>query len=366
MPTVSVITPCFNYAQFLGETLECLLRQTYADWECVIVDDGSTDASPEVARRYQAQDRRIRYVRQENRGLPAARNTGLRESSGRYVFFLDADDLIHPDALGWLIAAMENSSRRVALMQARNFYRDPAADSFPFESRPRAAAFLPNVLADNLAPVHCYLAERAMVLAAGGFDERLHACEDWDLWIRVALQGAELAHVDRVGAYYRRHATSMSTSKFRMWEAALRVRWKAFHQVTSGDGRAFLPPSVLSDCRQTIATNLKRDWIRLSAKLARHGEPALSKRFFELARDSRILGNAHVYPGEMWARYLLHRVTRPCRPPTPKELDQLCALESEMRNILTAGDACRPHFFRRQTAPNVRPVVSDRETRSDR
>ncbi len=331
MPSVSVITPCFNYAHYLGATLDCLRNQSFGDWECVLVDDGSTDASPDVAQRYADRDGRIRYVRKENQGLPAARNTGLIEARGRYVFFLDADDLIHPQALEWLMTAMANRSRRVCLMRARNFLLDPARDGFAFEARPRASDFLPNILADNLGPPHCYLAERRAVLAAGSFDGSLRACEDWDLWIRMAVRGAELVNVDRVGAYYRRHATSMSAGKFRMWEAALRVRWKAFHQFTPDNPSLDFSPDIKRLCRRTIATYLKRDLVRLAAKLALHRETNLARQFLELARARTAPPESRLFPGELWARYGLHRVTRPCPPPSQKELDQLRLLCHEMR-----------------------------------
>ena len=85
---VSVVIPCYNQAHFLGEAIESVLAQTYPHLEIVVVDDGSTDNTGEVAARYPG----VRYVRQENQGLAAARNTGLRHSSGDYLVFLDADD----------------------------------------------------------------------------------------------------------------------------------------------------------------------------------------------------------------------------------------------------------------------------------
>ena len=349
MPSVSVITPCFNYAHYLGATLECLCGQLFGDWECVLVDDGSTDASPEVAQQYASRDGRIRYLRKENGGLPAARNTGMGAARGRYIFFLDADDLIHRDALSWLMAAMANRSRRVCLMRARNFLHDPARDGFAFEARPRATEFLPNILADNLGPPHCYLAERRAVLTAGGFDARLRACEDWDLWIRMAVQGADLVNVDRVGAYYRRHATSMSAGKFRMWEAALRVRWKAFHLFTPDNPRLDLSPEMKRRCRRTIATHLKRDWVRLAAKLAYHRHVHLAEQFLELAKGGVTLPDARLFPGESWALYGLHRVTRPCPAPTAPELDQLGRLADEMHDYFNPGVE-RSHWSRDKAA----------------
>src|SRR5215213_4245219 len=92
---VSVVIPCYNQAHFLGEAVESVLAQSYPRFEVVVVDDGSTDDTAEVAARYP----KVRCVRQQNQGLAAARNTGLRHSEGEYVVFLDADDRLLPEAL---------------------------------------------------------------------------------------------------------------------------------------------------------------------------------------------------------------------------------------------------------------------------
>lgn len=90
---VSVITPCFNGAAYIGETIESVLSQDYTDWEMIVVDDGSTDGSADVVRGYMEKDPRLRLIRQENRGSAAARNCGIRAAEGQYIALLDADDL---------------------------------------------------------------------------------------------------------------------------------------------------------------------------------------------------------------------------------------------------------------------------------
>src|SRR4028118_1383709 len=95
----SVVIPCYNQARFLGEAIESVLSQTYTDFEVIVVDDGSTDDTAEVASSYAAEDARVRLVRQENRGLAGARNRGLAESRGEYVVFLDSDDRLAEEAL---------------------------------------------------------------------------------------------------------------------------------------------------------------------------------------------------------------------------------------------------------------------------
>ena len=95
-PLVSIIIPTYNYGALIGETLSSLQRQTLTDWECVVVDDGSTDDTAGVVARVAGRDPRVRYLRQENQRQSVAKNTGLADARGKYVQFLDADDLIEP------------------------------------------------------------------------------------------------------------------------------------------------------------------------------------------------------------------------------------------------------------------------------
>src|SRR5689334_8831893 len=96
MPTVSVIIPAFNQARFLAVAIDSVLQQTYRDVEIVVVDDGSTDETRDVAARF---GDRVNYVHQDNTGLPGARNRGIRESSGEFLCFLDSDDFLHPEKI---------------------------------------------------------------------------------------------------------------------------------------------------------------------------------------------------------------------------------------------------------------------------
>src|ERR687898_3616338 len=102
-PLVSVVIPCYNQARFLGEAIESVLAQSYPHFEVIVVDDGSTDNTSEVAASYAG----VRYIRQENQGLAGARNAGIRRSRGSYLVFLDADDRLLADALEAGLASLE-------------------------------------------------------------------------------------------------------------------------------------------------------------------------------------------------------------------------------------------------------------------
>ncbi len=103
---VSIITPCYNGARFVAETIESVLKQTYSDWEMIVVDDGSTDGSDAIVSEYVRRDSRIRLIRQANAGTACARNAGLRCAGGRYIALLDADDLWEPTFLEHQLAFM--------------------------------------------------------------------------------------------------------------------------------------------------------------------------------------------------------------------------------------------------------------------
>src|SRR5712691_10864800 len=98
-PMITVIIPTYNYAHFVDQAIQSVIDQTYPDWECIVVDDGSTDGTRDVVARFVDNDARISYVFQDNKGLAAARNTGLKLARGRFIQFLDSDDLIEKEKL---------------------------------------------------------------------------------------------------------------------------------------------------------------------------------------------------------------------------------------------------------------------------
>lgn len=107
---VSVITPCYNGSRFISETIESVMKQTYPEWEMLIVDDGSTDDSAKIVQGYTEKDARVRLIRQENGGSASARNHGIREAEGQYIALLDADDLWEPEFLEKQIAFMKREN----------------------------------------------------------------------------------------------------------------------------------------------------------------------------------------------------------------------------------------------------------------
>ncbi len=107
---VSIITPCYNGAKYISETIDSVLKQTYSDWEMIIIDDGSKDDSAAIVREYEKKDGRIRLIQQKNAGSAAARNNGIRQAEGQYIALLDADDIWLPEFLEKQIAFMKKNN----------------------------------------------------------------------------------------------------------------------------------------------------------------------------------------------------------------------------------------------------------------
>ncbi|MFO1019584.1 MAG: glycosyltransferase family A protein [Planctomycetales bacterium] len=239
-PKISTIIPCYNQARFLPEVVETLRRQTFADWEGILVNDGSTDETERVAQNLFASEPRLRLVTQQNRGLSGARNTGCREARGTFLHFLDADDLLHERAYEWLMRGANAKPGATILMRYATFSEGAERDLVPVLDQPLEQAFLPGLITRNLGPVHAYLVPRELVFQAGGFDASFPACEDWDLWLRIALQGGLLVSIPEVGAYYRRYAGSMSSDPMRMLGGWLPTHIRAWQTLSQRENRADL------------------------------------------------------------------------------------------------------------------------------
>lgn len=273
-PLVSVITPCYRQGVYLAAAIDSVLAQTHRAVEMIVVNDGSDDETDAVAGRYAD---RITYLCQENRGQSAARNAGLKRATGQYVLFLDADDLLHPKALAWLVEAARGEDNVLCVMGHRFFRQDPV----PIEEEwtpPPVASILPDLIRLNLGPPHGYLSPRRLVEAVGGFDERLQGCEDWDLWLRLGGRGACLRVVPRIGAYYRRHDGSFSLRQSRMLTDRAEVLLRAHRRLLDD-------PQQLADCGGALLEAAYRVRRRCVAQKA---DPryiaALSEAIGELAR----------------------------------------------------------------------------------
>lgn len=209
----------YNHASFLSEAIDSALSQTQPIREVIIVDDGSTDDTRKVANRYD----QTRYVWQENQGLSAARNTGIRESASAFLIFLDADDRLSPGAIEAGLACFQKNPDCAFVFGRFRCFRDDgsAAKSPPAVTTP-ADPYL-GFLQGNFVGMHAtVMYRRTVLLEVGGFDTTLPACEDYDLYLRVARSHPVASH-DTLVAEYRKHDTGMSNDSRFMLKTALSV-----------------------------------------------------------------------------------------------------------------------------------------------
>jgi glycosyltransferase involved in cell wall biosynthesis len=208
---VSVVIPCYKQAQFLGYAIESVLNQTVQSHEIIVVDDGSPDETEAVATRYPT----VRYVRQTNQGLSAARNTGLRHSRGAFLVFLDADDRLLPSHLRVSLKAFHRRPEAAFVCGSYRFVGDEHA-IHRHDCRPQPDHYGTLLRSNFVGPPHTAMFRREAILRAGGFMPGLKSCEDQDLYLRIARTGAVYCHHEVI-AEYRRHANQMSQK----WEVML-------------------------------------------------------------------------------------------------------------------------------------------------
>ena len=224
---VSIVIPCFRHGRLLDHAIRSALAQTYPAIEVIVVNDGSDDNTDDIAKAFGSS---IAYVAKENGGLSSARNAGIDRATGQFLLFLDADDLLHPDAVARLVAAAGPDSRTLVMMGVRYFLDHTDDTTGPTVLPQYGRTLAPTIFVRN-HPVHGILCPKSAVVAAGGFDETLRAVEDWDLWIRVAMSGIGVVTIPWCGGFYRQLAGSMSSDRSRMARAKCRMFAKAWNSL---------------------------------------------------------------------------------------------------------------------------------------
>lgn len=209
---IAAVIPCYNQAHYLGEAIESVLAQTRPADEVIVVDDGSTDETAQVAERYA---RMVRYVRQANAGLAAARNAGIRAATSDWVALLDSDDVWLPTRLA-AQEALVTAHPEVGLVHG-SYERIDKEGNLVDTRRHEAGLMLDahDLLAYNPIAVCTTLFRRSLVAEIGEFDAAARGCEDRDMWIRIAARHPVMAVAEPIGRY-RVYATSMSADYRRM------------------------------------------------------------------------------------------------------------------------------------------------------
>ncbi len=238
-PLVSVIVPAHNATAVLGEALESVRSQTYTHLEAIVVDDGSTDRTPELASMLVRADRRFQLLRQVRSGASGARNAALREASGAWVAFLDADDVWFPDKLAAQLALADATPEANFLFSNYVFWDGQRELGLRYARRKQFPArdVRAKLARWNVFGSSSVVVTRRLLDAAGTFDEGLRHSQDWDLWLRMAEAGMRACGLTRPLLRYRLWEGNMSRDAVAEAECDVRLLEKAATRASEGRWR---------------------------------------------------------------------------------------------------------------------------------
>jgi glycosyltransferase involved in cell wall biosynthesis len=237
MISISVIIPAYNAESFIAETLNSVLTQTHRDLEVIVIDDGSTDQTPKIIEKIAREDARVCLVLQQNAGVAAARNAGIRVAKGEWLAFLDADDIWHPEKLEKQLLCFQKSDKTVGLVYCWSILIKENSDltggyiAFSFQGDVGYALTYLNFIGNASAP----LIRRSVVEDVGGFDfalkeQQAQGCEDWEFYMRIA-ERYKFNVVPEFLMSYRQQSSAMSRNERSMIKSYTLVmeQWQAKH-----------------------------------------------------------------------------------------------------------------------------------------
>ncbi|MBI3796936.1 MAG: glycosyltransferase [Deltaproteobacteria bacterium] len=321
-PLVSIVIPAYNHAAYLAETIASVLRQSYPHWELIIIDDGSTDATPEIIRRYR--DPRIRAYRQENQGLSATLNRGIALACGKYFAFLPSDDVYEPDKLAVQVPVLEDNP---AVGVVFSWQTVVDADGQPTTERQVQEWFavaletkeeiFPALFERDFLSTPTHLLRSECFARVGGFDESLVTAQDYDLWLRV------LQHYD-----------------IRLLKRPLvKMRWHGQNQTRVATGQTELErATVLLKAFRTLA--IEEIFPSLAGIAADTYPEAFAHAYLTLARFVRRSGLAEMVP--VARLYLTQALHYQPQLKIPEELQLLIATAQGVRWQTTLEDVHGP------------------------
>jgi glycosyltransferase involved in cell wall biosynthesis len=312
-PTVSVITPAFNAALYVRETLDSIRAQTFSDFEVIVIDDGSTDETAAVVESYALRDPRIQLIRQSNQGIAAARNAGIARARGRFLALLDSDDVWFPRYLEEQVAILRRRPE-IAVLSANAINLGGPLDGQLLLGRSRRgnlrklSLFTLVRAEDSMSILSVF--RREVVDAIGGFDATLRRSEDYDFWLRAAAAGFRVAVNMKPLGLYRRRPDSMSADEVLMLHAVRAVLVKLRERSADrSDIRLLVNRQIARLTRRTLLTTartalLRGDKAELVVQFAALAETTGLVRY----RLARWLSDR--VPSTIWWAYVCKRTLR--------------------------------------------------------
>lgn len=252
-PLVSVIIPTYNYAHFIGEAIESVRAQTYRNFEIIVIDDGSTDQTRDVVVRYSE----VRYIFQANQGIAAARNAGVAASQGQGLVFLDADDLLLPNALE---AGVKSLNAQPASVFVSGHMEMISRAKGPLPTPP-VICFKDNYRAfldyNYIVTTGQVMFRRPLFASEPGFDSSVPGCDDAELYMRIARDYPVYCH-DQVVVQHRVHGANTSGNRAMMLRSMNTIYLRHLELVKGDPELEGLCQKGLGFCRKFLAKELKR------------------------------------------------------------------------------------------------------------
>jgi glycosyltransferase involved in cell wall biosynthesis len=276
-PTISVVIPTRNRAAYLLEALRSVFEQTYRDFEIIVVDDGSTDGTQQALESLVNQ-KTIRYLLRDPKGVSAARNFGIEQAQGKYIAFLDSDDLFLPTKLAKQIQVLQMKPGLGFVHCWFRKFNDDGADLGIRDTSRFQGAVYPQMLLEwsVLMAMPCMLMSKKAIEEAGGFDEKMTWAEDLDLWRRIARH-YEIDLVPEALVKVRVHQSSTTSDKTNSGDGFVRYLDKALEEDAGLDTR--FRQEAKARMYTKLAQNLLGQGGRLQMRIARqHAAKAISQR----------------------------------------------------------------------------------------
>lgn len=204
---VSIIIPTYNREKYIGEAIDSVLAQTYSNWELIIVDDGSNDKTRDIIKKYQSKDSRIRlFYHRKNKGVSAARNKGILTAEGKYINFLDSDDMLLPDAIYSLLITISNEPPNVKVVYGDYYKLKHNIKTYIKLPNPETKPFIfIQLLYRNIISMNSVIVEKDAAIDIGIFDTTLNVSEDFDFWARMIVK-YDIRKIAIPLAFYRFHS----------------------------------------------------------------------------------------------------------------------------------------------------------------
>ncbi|MGN9039730.1 glycosyltransferase [Collinsella bouchesdurhonensis] len=208
LPTISIVLPTYNGSDFLSESIQSVINQSYKKWELIIIDDCSTDDTPHIAQKYAAEDSRIRYYKNtHNMKLPASLNRGFELAEGKYHTWTSDDNRYKPEALSKMLEAIE-SNNDLGLVYGDCIQINEKGEATGMLSGVRSPLFL---YCCNVIQA-CFLYKGSIFKEIGGYSTDLFLVEDYDFWLRIA-RSYKIKHINRPLYEYRVHGKSLTATR---------------------------------------------------------------------------------------------------------------------------------------------------------